>query len=185
LLRDRLKLADPRLIRKYVLRVRQQVSEHTELTGYFRPNMVLVPVPGSAPIEAGGTSVSQELARAMTCAGLGREVWIGLVRARRVTRSAFAAEGARPSVREHYDSFAIREATAFSRTEEIMLIDDVVTKGRTLLAAASRVRETFPLARIRAFAMLRTLGLRPDVVRLLDPCVGEIRWRSGDARRNP
>jgi hypothetical protein len=59
------------------------------------------------------------------------------------------------------------------------------TKGRTLLAAASCVHEAFPGAQIRAFALLRTMGLISGIQRLLDPCKGEIRWRSGDAHRSP
>ena len=59
------------------------------------------------------------------------------------------------------------------------------TKGRTLLAAAARLQEAFPAAEIRAFAMLRTMGLVDRVDHLLDPCVGEIRWKAGDAHRTP
>ena len=69
--------------------------------------------------------------------------------------------------------------------ENVVLIDDVVTKGRTLLAAATRLHEAFPGAQIRAFALLRTMGLIPGVQRLLDPCTGEIRWKAGDAHRSP
>jgi hypothetical protein len=67
----------------------------------------------------------------------------------------------------------------------VVLIDDVITKGRTFLAAAARVREAFPHAQIRAFALLRTMGFIAGVEQLLDPCRGEIRWRGGDARRTP
>jgi hypothetical protein len=59
------------------------------------------------------------------------------------------------------------------------------TKGRTLLAAAARAREAFPYAQIRAFALLRTLGLVSGIEHVLDPCTGEIRWQGGDARRIP
>jgi hypothetical protein len=59
------------------------------------------------------------------------------------------------------------------------------TKGRTLLAAATRVQEALPHAQIRAFAMVRTMGLVPDVSLLVDPCRGHIRWKAGDARRSP
>jgi hypothetical protein len=61
----------------------------------------------------------------------------------------------------------------------------VITKGRTLLAAAARVREAFPEARVRAFTLLRTLGFIARVDQLLDPCTGEIRWQGGDAHRTP
>jgi hypothetical protein len=59
------------------------------------------------------------------------------------------------------------------------------TKGRTLLAAASRVHEAYPCSHIRAFALLRTLGLISGVQQLLDPCKGEISWKAGDAHRSP
>jgi pyrimidine operon attenuation protein/uracil phosphoribosyltransferase len=69
--------------------------------------------------------------------------------------------------------------------DHVILIDDVVSKGRTLLAAATRVQEALPNAQIRAFAMVRTMGLVPDVVHLVEPCRGQIRWKAGDAHRNP
>jgi adenine/guanine phosphoribosyltransferase-like PRPP-binding protein len=100
-----------------------------------------------------------------------------------VHKSATAAPGERPSVHLHYESFFI-ERPAVS-PERIVLIDDVVTKGRTLLAAATRVHEAFPCAQIRAFALVRTMGLIAGVNQLLDPCKGEIRWRAGDAHRSP
>jgi hypothetical protein len=65
------------------------------------------------------------------------------------------------------------------------LVDDVVTKGRTMLAAATRVHEAFPSARIDAFAFIRTMGLVEEIEHLIDPCVGEIRWTGEDAQRRP
>jgi orotate phosphoribosyltransferase len=65
-----------------------------------------------------------------------------------------------------------------------VLIDDVITRGRTLLAAAARVREALPGAKIRAFALLRTMGFS-GIKNLLEPCRGEIRWMDGDAKRDP
>jgi len=62
---------------------------------------------------------------------------------------------------------------------------DIVARGRTLLAAAARLREHFPHADVRAFALVRTLGLLDRLDRLLDPCVGLVFWAGGDARREP
>jgi hypothetical protein len=64
-------------------------------------------------------------------------------------------------------------------------VDDVITKGRTLLAAAARINEALPGAQVRAFALLRTLGMISDLHRLLEPCRGQVRWMGGDARRIP
>ena len=183
LLRELLKAGDESFLAKYALRVRQQVSDNSPLSGFLLPGHVLVPIPGSAPPAAGATSVAGHLALALADAGLGRGIWTGLHRIRAVRKSATAAPGSRPTVGAHYDSFAINTATALP--PQVVLVDDVVTKGRTLLAAAARLKDAFPHSEIRAFALLRTMGLIRDVHHLLDPCVGEIRWRAGDAHRNP
>ncbi len=177
-----LKAGDARCIVKCVLRVRQQVSSSSTLAGFFLPTDVLVPIPGSAPAVEGIVPVAERLALAMIEAGLGQRIWKGLHRIRAVRKSATARPGSRPTVGNHYDSFAIEPAGS---VPQVLLIDDVVTKGRTLLAAAERVREACPNAEIRAFALVRTKGLVEGVNRLLDPCIGEIRWRAGDAQRNP
>jgi hypothetical protein len=61
----------------------------------------------------------------------------------------------------------------------------VITRGRTLLAAAARLREAFPDAQIRVFALLRTARPTADLRTLLQPCRGEIRWMDDDAHRTP
>jgi pyrimidine operon attenuation protein/uracil phosphoribosyltransferase len=67
----------------------------------------------------------------------------------------------------------------------LTLVDDVITRGRTLLAAAARLQEAFPCAEISAFALVRTLSRNETLSRVLDPCEGEVRWIYGDARRSP
>jgi hypothetical protein len=123
------------------------------------------------------------LAHAIRAAGLGCSVWTGLQRIAEVERSASAWMWERPSVQQHLTSFSI--VPAVKVPGDIVLIDDVVTKGRTLLAAAVRLHLTFPESRIRAFALIRTLGLVPDVSRVFDPCRGEIRWNGEDVEREP
>lgn len=168
---------------KYAVRVRQQAAEPAPLAGFFCPKNVLVPIPGSAPRPPGFVSVTEHLALALLKEGLGHGIWLGLRRVRAVRKSATAVPGSRPTVAHHFDSFAVEPAP--SLMQQLLLIDDVVTKGRTLLAAAARLREAFPNAQIRAFALLRTMGMSAGVDRLLEPCVGEIRWRAGDAHRDP
>jgi hypothetical protein len=159
------------------------VFDDSPLAGFVCPDHVLVPVPGSARTAAGTMTVAEHLATAMVEAGLGGGIWNGLRRIWPVRKSATAAPGSRPSVGAHYHSFAVEAATAPPR--QVVLIDDVVTKGRTLLAAAARLQDAFPATEIRGFALLRTMGLVPEVHQLLDPCVGEIRWWAGDAHRTP
>jgi hypothetical protein len=182
LLRALLKEGDAHFMVKYAVRVQQQAEHCSQLAGFFRDTDVLVPVPRSST-KACGTWVAADLARALVDEGLGTMAWPGLHRVCAVPKSSTAARGARPTVSRHFESFQMEQSLLDPAS--VVLIDDVITKGRTLLAAAARVREAFPHAQIRAFALLRTLGLATGVEHLLDPCRGEIRWRGGDARRIP
>lgn len=183
LLRTLLKEGDARFIVKYAFRVRQQVADQSPLAGFVCPHHVLVPVPGCSRTVAGTVTVAEHLATAMMEAGLGAGIWNGLHRTWPVRKSATAPPGSRPTVGAHYDSFAVEAATALP--PRVVLVDDVVTKGRTLLAAAARIQDAFPNTEIRAFALVRTMGFVPAVDHLLDPCIGEIRWSAGDAHRTP
>jgi Phosphoribosyl transferase domain len=182
LLRALLKEGDAHFMCKYAVRVRQQIEPASQLAGFFLAGDVLVPVPRSAP-GVGGTWVAAELARALLEAGVGGTMWPGLHRISAVRKSATAAKGGRPTVARHFDSFRLEPLQV--RPRRVIIIDDVITKGRTLLAAAARLREALPDTQIRAFALLRTQGMISDLTNLLEPCRGEIRWLRGDARRIP
>ena len=182
LLRALLKEGDAHFMFKYAVRVRQQMEPTAGLAGFFLADDVLVPVPRSAP-RAGGTWAAAELARALVEAGVGSTMWAGLHRISAVCKSATAKKGCRPSVARHFASFRLEPPGI--RPPRVVIVDDVITKGRTLLAAAARLREALPDTQIRAFALLRTKGMISDLTNLLDPCRGEIRWLRGDARRIP
>lgn len=100
-----------------------------------------------------------------------------------VPKSAFAAPGERPSLDTHYTSFEC--ATSLIQPPHITLVDDVVTKGRTLLAAARRIREAFPNSDVKAFALIRYLGLALDIDSFREPVLGEIRIEDDDTLREP
>jgi predicted amidophosphoribosyltransferase len=183
LLRELLKEGNERFMRRYAVRVRQQIADSSQLTGFLTASDVLVPVPGSAPRRHEGRYVAARLAEELVRQGLGCDTWHGLKRTRPVRKSGTAPPCARPSVALHYASFAIDAWP--SPPVSLVLVDDIITKGRTLLAAAARLHEAFPGANVRAFALVRTMGFVPQVSRLLEPCKGSIRWRAGDARRDP
>jgi phosphoribosylpyrophosphate synthetase len=63
----------------------------------------------------------------------------------------------------------------------LLLVDDFVTKGRTILAAATVLNRAFPAAQIQAFAVVRTMGLVPEVEKIR----WEIRAVGDDALRDP
>ncbi|HEV7239361.1 MAG TPA: hypothetical protein VGQ36_08985 [Thermoanaerobaculia bacterium] len=61
----------------------------------------------------------------------------------------------------------------------------MITKGATLLAAASRLHETYPQAKVIAFALVRTLGFVDDIERIVEPAAGTIALRGDEAFREP
>jgi hypothetical protein len=183
----------------YAAEVHQQVLRSEGWARLFDEAAVLVPVPGSskarqAPLgpkplhtRAGSPPwAAERLACALRGIGLGAAVWDGLRRVLPVRKSATALNAERPTVRQHYDSFAVtREPPNSPRPERIVLVDDVVTKGRTIFAAALRLHEAFPNADIRAFALVRTMGFLPDIRHTLAPCQGVVRWAGADVHREP
>lgn len=152
------------------------------LMALFAGGAVLVPVPGCTP-SGDAPWAASTLAAALRDVGLAGAVWIGLRRHVAVRKSATAPSCTRPTVPEHYASFLVMPAPMMIR--RIVLIDDVITKGRTLLAAAARMQAAFPHADVRAFALIRTVGFRQRLDCLIEPCDGVVRWAGGDARREP
>jgi hypothetical protein len=144
---------------------------------------LLVPVPRSSLPVDGGIWPAYNIAAALVANGVGAAVLPCLQRLKAVPKSAFAASGSRPKPLDHYDSIAAAKMVA--DREELCLVDDVITKGATLLAAASRLRETYPNANIVAFALVRTFGFVDNIDRIVDPAVGTITLRGDDAAREP
>lgn len=154
------------------------------LAAVLGPDVTLVPCPRSSPLVEGalwpGKLMSEELVRV----GLGRQVIVSLERVEAVPKSAFAARGSRPNAAKHYET--IRATADLAATERVTIVDDFLTKGNTLLGAATRLAEVYPRAKLAAFASVRTKGLQPEVDNLIEPCVGRIWERyTGEADREP
>ncbi|MGD9598476.1 MAG: hypothetical protein AB7G76_12900 [Steroidobacteraceae bacterium] len=177
-----LKRADPNLLRKVGAHLVSQVSKG-HFPGFFGRDVTLVPMPGSAPLKTSDSLwVTERLCRVLVEANLAGQIWPVLVRETAVQKSASAGPGMRPEMATHIQSMRCRDFIA--PTERILLVDDVVTKGRTLLAGANVLASSLAGLDIKAFAMIRTMGLVADVERLVDPVVGSIQW-DGDTHREP
>jgi hypothetical protein len=157
--------------------------EETGLSAVLGPDVILVPTPGSALLVEGGFWGPKWIAEGLVAAGLGREVLPCLVRSTPVPKSAFQAPGERPDAQRHFDTIEVSELPLGG--ERITLVDDFVTKGSTLLGAASRLATTLASGTPTAFALVRTMGLQPDIEQIVDPCVETIRRVGDDARRKP
>ncbi len=173
-------IGDPqvRAIEYVVARLQQQGAVFHDL---IAPDVVLVPCPRSAPFPPGQRPVlwvPMRICEALKAAGYGSAVRPWLERKEAVPKSAFAGPGARPSARQHFETMSIMPT--LDRPARITVVDDVVTKGATLLAAASLVAQAFPGAEVRAFALVRTEGFVPDIASMVDPVVGRITLKRSD-----
>ena len=108
-----------------------------------------------------------------------------LVRATAVRKSATSPPEQRPTPTQHFQSMAVQGN--LGTTEEIVLIDDFVTRGHTMIGAANRLLDVFPSSRIRAFAAMRTVSDSTYFSGIYDPRIGSIEYRedSDDALRRP
>jgi hypothetical protein len=180
----RVKSGGTQWLESYAATINQEVTHGTTaFQEFFSKTTVLVPIPEYRASRGISMWCARRLAVAMKETGLAEEVWTGLRRISSVERSSSAWMWERPTVQQHYLSF---EVTAPSRAvTNILLVDDVITKGRTLAAAAMRMQEAFPKADVRAFALIRTMGFVLNVPRLFEPCQGVIHWNGEDAYRAP
>ena len=145
------------------------------LRGVFHGEAILVPVPRSSPIRRGGLWPSLEIARSMQSLGLGRVSTL-LERVKRVLPSSRSSPRARPTPTEHYKSLKVRPV--LSDVGEVVLVDDIVTRGHTLMGCAWRIEEAYPGVRIHAFAAIRTVSRKEDFRGLYDPVeLGTITYR--------
>jgi predicted amidophosphoribosyltransferase len=179
----RVKSGSTQWLRSYAATVHQEVVHGRRFLEFFKEHTLLIPVPEFRPSGHMSFWAARRLALALQQTGLAEEVWTGLRRISSVEKSSSAWMWQRPTVQQHYQSFAVTPSSKSAKN--ILLVDDVITKGRTLAAAAIRLQEAFPNAEVRAFALVRTMGFVLDVPRLLDPCQGEIQWNGDDAYRSP
>lgn len=175
------KAARDDLIEKAVSGLKNNLTP--EFAPFFGDGVVLIPAPGSSPRVPGAAWPPLTIAKFLQAYGLGSETIPCLKRTRAVPKSAFARAGERPSVQTHYESMAVD--APLINPERILIVDDVITKGATLIAGASRVAEAFPHAVVRVFALIRTRGLVPEIDKIVDPVVGRITYPGfGDAHRD-
>ena len=154
------------------------------LKPFLNPEVVLVPVPRSAPLREGALWPAHTIAQVFQSAGYGRSVEPLVERISAVPKSAIADEGRRPMVFDHKASLKIHQS--LYAPGQITLVDDVLTMGRTSAACAELLAETYPEAKIRIFAVMRTMGFVNDIERVFNPTVGTVTsYPSGKTHRDP
>ena len=153
---------------------------------FFGSHIYLVPVPGSSLMKEGTLWVPKNLVDVFSKQGLGKP-FICLERMETVKKSAFSEPKDRPKASDHFRTIKIKsDLKRIEDIKEIILVDDIVTRGSTLLGAASRLHEAFPNAHIRAFAVIRTMSNPNEFNKIQDPCTGTITLLpNGETHRDP
>jgi len=180
--RDNIKSGRDRTLRLAIEGLVKKFGD-TGLSAVLGPDVILVPTPGSALLYEGGFWGPKWIAEGLVGAGLGREVLPCLVRTIPVPKSAFQVPGERPDAERHFQTIEVSELPLVGG--RITLVDDFITKGNTLLGAASRLATVLPSAKLAAFALVRTMGLQPDIEQIIDPCIGTIQQHEGGVDRRP
>ena len=169
---------------QWVARTIRQNQSALEFTSFFQPGTILVPTPKSSLMREGTLWVPERISTAMAESGLGKVAPI-LKRIIAVPKAAWSPPEERPLPLQHYESMAVQKL--LSDSTDILLVDDIITRGSTLLGAASRLAEIFPESRVRAFAAMRAISTPSDFTKEYQPVMGLITYRAmiGDTMRHP
>lgn len=182
--RDRFVGTPPTLMSEWIAQTIQRKMAKLPFASFFQPNTILVPVPKSSLMQPNTLWVPERIATALVMTGIGKDVASCLVRAKPVPKAALSTPSERPTAAQHYESMSVQGS--LSKPDEILLVDDVVTRGANLLGAANRLADAFPQSHIRAFAAMRTISNQYEFENVYAPCVGTIDlWESGDTFRRP
>ncbi|MCH7940606.1 MAG: hypothetical protein IH842_01355 [Thaumarchaeota archaeon] len=149
----------------------------------FQVNPILIPTPSSSLTRVDTLWVPHCIATALVGQGLGRSVETCLQRVTPLQKASTSRPENRPKPIEHYDSMVVQ--TTIHEHNEILLVDDIITRGSTLLGAASKLVDTFPNAHINAFAVMRTVSTPQNFERIIDPREGTITLVGENTFRDP
>jgi hypothetical protein len=173
-----------RVLDKMILTLSDLLPNNPFLGAALNPKALLVPVPGHSPIShPSAVWPAARLCSELSTKGLGFGSEKLLERVELVPKSATANPGERPMPEDHYQSVAVKQIP-LGTFQSITLVDDVVTRGATLIGIAEKVEESFPGVPVRAFALVRTVSVG-DITTMICPVEGTITYRNGKVVREP
>lgn len=176
------KLKSGNLISEMIAKMIKENLAEYPFRNYFDGDVVLIPTPKSSLPQKDELWVPQRITKALSEQGLGKSEEC-LVRETPLPRSSRVSAANRPKASQHYESLKVREL--LFKPKEIVLVDDVITRGATSLGAVNRLHEAFPEAKIRVFTVMRTISNSLKFTNYIEPCVGIVSLVGVDAFRNP
>ena len=172
---------------EWIARTIQENRERLPFASFFQKDTVLVPVPSSSLMQRDSLWVPSRIANALAKNGSGKEVIPFLTRETPVNKAAWSKASERPKVKVHLATMSVQGRISEPPPSQILLVDDIVTRGATLLGAANKIVEVLPRAQVYAFAAMRTISDSSDFETLFKPVLGSIQYRprTEDTLRRP
>jgi hypothetical protein len=173
----------------YIDRVAQRTADAVDrrlFEGFFGPDVILVPAPRSVPPDIKNPSwPARAICEALVRHGLCADVELMLERYTSVPKSALLRKsGERPGPELHAATIRAPDQLR-AQPRRVTIVDDVVTRGSTLLGCAWVLTKRFPASEVCAFAAVRTMS-GSEVEAILDPVDnGRIVLHEGSPRRTP
>jgi hypothetical protein len=145
------------------------------LQAHIRRDAILVPVPRSAPLLPKAVWPAHLLCEKLIQDGFGSEIQTLLRRIRAVqTGHLHTAAVERATVEQHYDTINTTKLP-LTAPVRIVLVDDVITQGRTAVACYRRLNDAFPHAQISIFTPVITRSFDKETL-LLNPQIRKVRY---------
>ncbi len=184
---DRARLDDGRrsTTAKYLINYMANAIDEFGLRDLLSADAMVVPVPGSGLHRPGTLWVPYRICDAMIEIGVCETMCDCLERTSPVAKSAFSKGPDRPKALDHYNSMRVNQEGIIG-PKNIVLVDDIITRGATFIGAGSRMAEAFPNANLVCFGLMRTMGYVGPFVSLVDPAIGRVTLDPfGDSSRLP
>ena len=177
--RDQLELTTRRLFADIVVE-HMAARLDAPLRELFGKDACLVPVPGAGLTRPNTVWPALTICKSLESLGLGVAVTPVLRRATSVPKSAGSQH--RPTLDQHFDSLTVQGT--LNHPARIILVDDVVTSGTTLMAGARRLEAAFARVSIAGFAVARVQSTgEPE--HLVEGVVERITVSGARCRREP
>lgn len=170
----KIKNGDSKILDAAIVHI-NKASKH--LSPFLNTDRILVPAPRSSPLVEGALWPTKSIADKLLTNKLGYDVLPLVQRVKSVPKSSFQkGADSRPSVEMHLDS--LRVVPSILPTQEITIIDDILTLGRTTFACWLKLKDAYPDANIKVFTIMRTRGFIPDIPNIVDPMCFKMQYNT-------
>lgn len=157
----------------YILNLDPTITQF--LSTHISQNSSLVPIPRSAPLLPNGVWPAKLICQKLLSLGFGHDIHDLLVRTEAVREGHFTSSASdRASIQEHYDTIQIPRPNLIN-PERIILVDDVITQGRTAVACCKRLRTLYQYTPISIFTPVITRSFH-IVTAVIEPKIRKVQY---------